>query len=268
MRIKYSDPQAQYGTARNLLNRELAWDRYGVGAGKYGIDFIHFEGDELVLDAGSGTGRDVAIITQRLNKGGKVFAVDISQALLSITCQRACNTISTPLCAIASIENLPFGDDQFDVVVAKHVLNHVDDLEHGLRESLRVVRKKGKVIITTGVKTPDDDLLRVCHQEAISRVGIETNVRLSRSPFHCGNAREYLDNLFGDVRYHFYGFQMVFPDVDSFMLYYTTLPSFQEATSDAATKSALAAEMRNLLSSRELPIVLDRSRGTFVCTKT
>ncbi|MFA5126408.1 MAG: methyltransferase domain-containing protein [Patescibacteria group bacterium] len=267
MRIKYSDPQVQYGTARNLLNRELAWDKYGVGAGKYGIDFINFEGNELVLDAGSGTGRDVAIISQRLNKGGKVFAVDISQALLSITCQRACNTITTPLCAIASIESLPFGDGQFDVVVAKHVLNHVDDLERGMRETQRVVKRRGKVVVTTGVKTPDDDLLRVCHQEAISRVGIETTVRLSRSPFHCGNAREYLSSLFGDVRYHFYGFQMAFPDVGSFMLYYTTLPSFQESTSDPATKSTLAAEMRSLLASREMPIVLDRSRGTFVCTK-
>ncbi|MFH1598180.1 MAG: methyltransferase domain-containing protein [Patescibacteria group bacterium] len=267
MRIQYSDPRIQYGVARNLLNRELAWDRYGVGVGRYGIDFIDLEGDELVLDIGSGTGKDVAIISQRLNRGGKVFAVDISQDLLKITRQRVCNTIATPVCVIASIEDLPFGDGQFDVVVAKHVLNHVGDLDRGLNETARVVRQEGKVIITTGVKTLEDDLLRISHQEAIAQVGIETNVRFSRSPFHCNNAREYLNGLFGEVEYHFYGFQLVFPDADGFMSYYTTLPCFQESTNDADLKLALAAEIRRLMIDQEKPIILDRSRGTFVCTK-
>lgn len=266
MEIEYSNPRIQYGTAQNLLNRELAWDRYGVGAGKYGVDFVDFEGDELVLDVGSGTGRDVAVISQRLNKGGKVVAVDFSRALLGITRQRSCSTFIRPLCAISSIERLPFRTGQFDVVVAKHVLNHVDDLNRGLSETARVVRRKGTVIITTGVETPEHDLLRVTHQEAIGRTGIGRNVRLSRTPFHCGNAREHLNRFFGEVRYHFYGFQMVFPDVSSFMLYYITLPCFQEFTDDVVLKAVLASEMRAVVGRREMPIVLDRSRGTFVCT--
>lgn len=106
---------------RNLLNRELVWNKYGIGTGKYGIDFIDFEGNEVVLDVGSGIGNDVVIISQQLNRGGKIFAVDISQALLNVTRQRVCNIITPTLCAIASIEDLPFHTGQFDVIVAKHI---------------------------------------------------------------------------------------------------------------------------------------------------
>ncbi|RJO60279.1 methyltransferase domain-containing protein [candidate division WS5 bacterium] len=142
MKVKFSNPKIQYGTAKNLLNRELAWDKFGVGAGKYGIDFVNFEGDELVLDAGSGTGRDVAIISQRLSKGGKIFAVDISQALLSIACQRSCNSITKPLCTIASIESLPFSTEQFDVVVAKHVLKLIDKINFDESGTLQKMKQE------------------------------------------------------------------------------------------------------------------------------
>jgi ubiquinone/menaquinone biosynthesis C-methylase UbiE len=267
MEIKRSDPSLQYGNMENFRRREESWAKYGIGTGKYGIAFIDFKGDELVLDAGSGTGSDVIAISRCLNKGGKIFALDISQELLRMTQQRAGNVGASPLCVIASVQDLPFAQGQFDVVIAKHVLNHLDDLDRGLSELMQVVKKGGVVVITTGVETPDDDFLRVVHQGAIARVGISSNVRLSRSPFHCGNAMEYLDRFFGQVKYHFYKFEMVFPGVQDFMSYYTTLPCFQEATEDEDLKLALATAVKGIVDDREKPITLDRSRGTFLCRK-
>ena len=240
---------------------------YGVGAGKYGIDFIDFNGDEMVLDVGSGTGRDVAVISQRLNKGGQIFAIDISKPLLNLACQRTSNSITKPVCSVASVEELLFDDEQFDVVIAKHVLNHVSDIDRGLSEITRELKRNGIVVVTTGVKTSRTDLVRVSHREAIQQSHVIKDVRLSRTSFNCENARQYLEQFFAKIAYHFYGFQMVFPDVDSFMLYYTTLPCFQEATDDVATKVDLANHMRNIIGQLEMPIVLDRSRGTFICTK-
>lgn len=263
MTIRPSNPLVQYGTVRHFFNRELAWDLYGIGAGKYGIDFLEIDGGEIVLDIGSGTGRDLVVLSQRLRKKGKVFAIDISKPLLDVVRHRVYGI----LCANASVNAIPFSEDHFDVVIAKHVLNHVGNIDHALREVKRVVKRKGTVIITTGVKTPDDDFLRTIHREAIGGVGIETDVRLSQSSFSCSDAKELLPRVFGKVNFHFYSFQMVFPETDSFMLYYTTLPCFQESTSDVEQKKNLARQVRELVGQQEMPIVLDRSRGTFVCTK-
>lgn len=55
----------------------LPHERWGLGV----IERLEPRGDEHVLDAGSGTGRDTALLLQRL-PGGRVTAIDASAAML------------------------------------------------------------------------------------------------------------------------------------------------------------------------------------------
>lgn len=222
-------------------------------------------GREKVLDVGSGIGNDVAVIAHKLNRGGQIIAIDISKSLLGLTYQRTRNTVIRPSYVLASACALTFNKNSFDIVLAKHVLNHVGDINLALAEIVRVIKRTGTAVITTGVKTKDDDLLRVKHQEVIQRLGLKKEVRLSRVSFTCENARGYLKHFFNNIDYHYYSFQMVFLDVNSFMLYYTTLPCFQEAGNNTKDKIKIAALMRELLNHEAKPIILDRSRGTFIC---
>jgi ubiquinone/menaquinone biosynthesis C-methylase UbiE len=265
MYIVASNPLIQYGATRNLLNREFAWNTYGIGAGKYGVDLLEINGDEMILDIGSGTGADVALIASRLNKGGKIFALDISEPLIKLTYQRVCNSITCFSCINGTAVNLPYSSGNFDVVLAKLVLNHVADVEAALNEIVRVVKRTGVVLVTTGVKTRDDDLLRIKHRQALQELGIRKNVRFSQSPFNDENAMHYPNRFFSKVSCHYYSFQMVFNDAESFMFYYSTLPCFQEASKESKIKIRLATKMRKLISKEAMPIVLDRSRNTFFC---
>ena len=52
-------------------------------------------------------------------------------------------------CRVADIQDLPFTDNQFDVVVANHMLYHVADLSHALGEVCRVMRKSGVLYCAT-----------------------------------------------------------------------------------------------------------------------
>jgi ubiquinone/menaquinone biosynthesis C-methylase UbiE len=47
----------------------------------------------------------------------------------------------------ASAENLPFQDEQFDIIYSSHVLEHVNSETLSLREMKRVVKSDGRIII-------------------------------------------------------------------------------------------------------------------------
>ena len=50
---------------------------------------------------------------------------------------------------LGDAENLPFSDNEFDLVVSSHVLEHLPDFDKGLREVMRVSKKKAVVAIPT-----------------------------------------------------------------------------------------------------------------------
>jgi ubiquinone/menaquinone biosynthesis C-methylase UbiE len=86
------------------------------------------------LEVGCGEG----VIADRLHRRfGEVVALDLPDAGLRADWRR----YPGPRFLHASAHELPFADDQFDVVVAAEVLEHLSDPERGLREMARVARR-------------------------------------------------------------------------------------------------------------------------------
>src|SRR5439155_14259825 len=50
---------------------------------------------------------------------------------------------------VADVQQLPFGDAEFDVAVAAWMLYHVPDLDRGLAELRRVLRDGGRLVSAT-----------------------------------------------------------------------------------------------------------------------
>jgi 2-polyprenyl-3-methyl-5-hydroxy-6-metoxy-1,4-benzoquinol methylase len=94
-----------------------------------------------VLDAGCGTGRG----TERLNhRGAQVTAVDIGPKLVTLTHARyPCQAL------VASVSQLPFADDTFDVVFSTEVIEHMPDPNMGVREMVRVLKPNGHLVLST-----------------------------------------------------------------------------------------------------------------------
>jgi len=97
--------------------------------------------DKVVLDLGSGTGRFTSVF-QAWN-ARHVVAVDMSQAI-DVTVE---NTEARPNTTYvqADLMNLPFGEGEFDIVLAWGVLHHTPSTEKAFQAVVRHLKQGGSM---------------------------------------------------------------------------------------------------------------------------
>ena len=104
----------------------------------------------MVLDAGSGTG----IVTLAFHQAGfrpkKTVAFDLSRNSLKLAVEQAQKEKKVDADNIEAVQgnilSLPFGDETFDIILSCGVLEYVP-LDDGLRESARVLKPGGKLVL-------------------------------------------------------------------------------------------------------------------------
>ncbi len=112
-----------------------------------------------VLDAGCGTGGFMNYLRERYDPQ-RLVGVDISEEALGFCARRGLK--DTRLC---SVEELPFGEGYFDLVISLDVLYHarvLDDID-ALRELARVTKKGGYLLLNL----PAFPILRGRHDVAV-----------------------------------------------------------------------------------------------------
>jgi SAM-dependent methyltransferase len=121
-----------------------AYDRFmGRYSSLLAPSFADFGGiarGRLALDVGCGPGALTAELVARLG-ATSVSAVDPSESFVSAARQRHPGVTVER----AAAEELPFGDDTFDVALAQLVVHFMEDPVAGLREMARVTRAGGVV---------------------------------------------------------------------------------------------------------------------------
>ncbi len=124
-----------YDTESNplvALDERVIWPRIGEVSGL------------AVLDLGCGTGRH----SLRLNRNGaKVTAVDFSLGMLA-QARKKPGAGAFPFVLHDLCTPLPFGKDQFDLVVSGLVLEHIPKLEPLFAEVFRVLEPGGRAVFT------------------------------------------------------------------------------------------------------------------------
>jgi len=109
--------------------REIQFDKYGVALSFFDI----VDGD--ILDVGCGTG----LLGDFLEK--RIKGIDISSGMLEMAKGRI-DYIQ------GDARNLPYEDSSFDFVFSFTVLQNIRGYEKALKEIRRVMRKRGKCVIT------------------------------------------------------------------------------------------------------------------------
>ncbi|MGH2858612.1 MAG: class I SAM-dependent methyltransferase, partial [Solirubrobacteraceae bacterium] len=110
------------------------------------VDAVGVAAGAEVLDVASGTGVIARLAAARAGSSGRVIASDISGAMLSHAATIPAPTGSARIEFLeASVMELPFDDDRFDVVLCQQGMPFFTDRPRAAAEMLRVLRPGGKI---------------------------------------------------------------------------------------------------------------------------
>ena len=110
------------------------------------LECIPLNADMCVLDAGAGAGHTAMVFAPHVKE---VIAYDLTPAMLTQVEQnakeRGLDNISTQQ---GDVENLPFDDDSFDVIVSRYSAHHWINPAQAVCEFARILKPNGYVIFS------------------------------------------------------------------------------------------------------------------------
>ncbi|MBI2265671.1 MAG: arsenite methyltransferase, partial [Armatimonadetes bacterium] len=120
----------------------------GLGCGNP-IALASLREGETVLDLGAGGGFDCFLAADKVGPRGRVIGIDMTPEMVEKARENASKgSYDNVEFRLGDIENLPLPDDSVDIVLSNCVINLSSDKEKVFRESFRVLRQGGRLMIS------------------------------------------------------------------------------------------------------------------------
>ncbi len=155
-----------------MKQQDLTQKQFGDQAQNYLVSAVHAQGAEFeqiidlaqqqqaqtIFDLGCGAGH-VSFHLAAACQDAQITAYDLSEKMLAVVAaeaeERGCANITTQQ---GMAENLPFVENQFDLVVTRYSAHHWLDVPKALSEIKRVLKPQGKIVIVDAI-SPEPPLL-------------------------------------------------------------------------------------------------------------
>lgn len=111
------------------------------------VDKLDLKPGAVVLETGSGTGRDSEIIAQRLGPDGRLYIQDIAPSFLAKNIERMRGATPHVEPALANGYYLPFANNSFDACFHFGGINAFADIRRAFSEMTRVTKPGGKIVV-------------------------------------------------------------------------------------------------------------------------
>ena len=127
------------------------------------VKLAHVAPGEKVLDVGCGTGSLAIDAKGKAGPAGEVHGIDAAPEMIEVARQKAGRKRVDVGFQVGLIEDIPFPDGQFDIVLNSFVLHHLpEDLKRkGFAEIHRVLKPGGRFLVADLAATGDSVIGRV-----------------------------------------------------------------------------------------------------------
>ena len=184
----------QYANASNLNTRISIHDKYStnkMGFGNWIVSNYRIDKGMKVLELGCGTGNMWKDRDDVINLCSKLVLSDFSEGMVATTKENLSNYDNIEY-RVIDIQEIPYEDETFDAVIANMMLYHVPDIDRGLAEVRRVLKKNGSFYCATYGEHGIIEYL----SKILSTYGVKDNVNKN---FTLQNGYEILSKSFSKV---------------------------------------------------------------------
>lgn len=137
----------------------------------WGLSQLQIKPDFVVLDVGCGGGRTIGKLA-RLVTQGYVFGIDYSKDMVQYSKEQNLQVIKEERMGLiqASVENLCFPEDFFDLVTAVETYYFWPNVQNAFKEIRRVLKPSGKLLIVS--EMVKDGKYEVENAETVKKCGV------------------------------------------------------------------------------------------------
>ena len=247
--------KTQYSKADGLNTRISIHEKYSTN--KMGLSNWYFTVYQIkegmkVLELGCGTGVMWSAHRDVIGKCSELVLSDFSEGMVETT-KANVGTLPNVTYRVIDIQDIPYSDGNFDVVIANYMLYHVPDIKKALSEVHRVLKAGGTFYAgTTGEHGAMETIASWLGYD-----GIYVNT------FSLDNGRKQLEEFFSKVDIMRYVDSLEITDLDDLMEYIYSGITFRNVVtlSEEEVRRILEAHMENGV------LKLPKEPGTFVAVK-
>lgn len=231
--------------------------------------FDQFEKKEKlkILELGCGTGMLWQVNATRIPLDWDITLSDFSEGMLKETKDRLKTLKFEFKYEVINAESIPYPDNNFDAVIANHLLYHVPDLEKALAGIARVLKPGGKLYSTTVGKNNMLEMKQLVteftHDQKYQEVlgTIESN-------FSLDNGTEYLNRYFQAIHIVLYQNRLCINDAELLAEYVLSCNGLKPGVEvlNPGRAGEFKDFVQNMIKTRD-QIVITTESGMFICEK-
>ncbi|PFY12603.1 SAM-dependent methyltransferase [Bacillus toyonensis] len=192
---KMNDVKRQYNVSNHLQTRidtHTHYEEKHVDLDKIVIEHLQLQGDENILEVGCASGKFLSLLQTNGHKG-TLTGFDQSEAMLA----EATKTNNLIEWKRGDASKLPFETNCYDLIIARHMLYHVKDVEKTIQGFHKVIRPSGTLLATTNSSVTLPRIVEMCNRmlDAFDLPKTTSSV----TPFCLENGKEILQSVFPTV---------------------------------------------------------------------
>jgi len=219
---------------------------------------MNVQSDMTVLECGCGPGWLWRNNLERIPKNCQITLSDFSDGMVAEAEAALADSEHDFHFQTVNIEEIPFPDNSFDIVVANHMLYHVPDLAKGLAEVRQVLKPNGRFLAATN----GDDHMKEIKELALKIAPQVNEFEWPHLTFRMENGRSLLEPTFDTIDLIPFPDSLEVTEVEPLIAYIQSMTLLKAIGVDEETANKKTAELSEAIA-RKI-----KEKGAFHITKS